>query len=334
MDLSTTYLGFDLPHPFIVGACPLADNLDSARALEDAGAAAIVMRSLFEEQLASEGLAAHRSMDAHAESFAEALTYFPDADAFALGPDEYLEHIQKLKEAVNVPVIASLNGVTAGGWLDYAQQIEKAGADALELHVYSVPTDPSSPGESLERRTIEMVRAVKDEVKIPVAVKLSPFYTSFANLAKQLDGAGADGLVLFNRFYQPDIDVEKLEVGSTLQLSSSAELPLRLRWLAIVSGRVRASLGVTGGVHTVLDAVQATMCGAQGIQMVSAVLQRGPECLKEIRDGLSRWLEENEYESLKQMQGNMSLLRCPDPNAFIRGNYMRVLQCWRDNGSA
>jgi len=329
MDLSTTYLGFELPHPFIVGASPLTDNLDGARTLEDAGAAILVMRSLFEEQITSEGLAAYHAIDAHAESFPEALTYLPERSEFILGPEEYLEHIGRLKQAVRIPVIASLNGVTAGGWLDYSQQIEQAGADALELTVYSVPTSADLSGEALERRTVEMVRAVKEVVRIPVAVKLSPFYTNVAHLARQLDNAGADGLVMFNRFYQPDLDVEKLEVLSGLHLSTSAELPLRLRWLAVVSGRVRASLGVTGGVHTVLDAVKASMCGAQAIQLVSALLQNGPQHLRTLRQGLSSWLEANEYASLRQMQGNMSLLRCPDPKAYIRGNYMRVLQCWQ-----
>lgn len=329
MDLSTTYLGFELPNPFICGASPLADSLDMARALEDAGAAAIVMRSLFEEQLTAEGLAAHRSMDMTANSHGEALTYFPSLDEFVLGPEEYLEQIRKTKDAVQIPVVGSLNGETPGGWLDYAKKIEEAGADALELHIYSVPTDPNESGQSRVEKTVNMVRAVRKAVTIPLAAKLSPFYSSFANVAKMLDEAGADALVLFNRFYQPDIDVENLEVISDLQLSTSAVLPLRLRWLAIVCGHVRASLGVTGGVHTALDAIKAIMCGAQGVQLVSALMQRGPKHIENLRQEVAQWLEDHEYDSLRQMQGSMSLLRCPDPRAFVRGNYAHVLQTWQ-----
>ena len=326
MDLTTHYIGFELPHPFVAGASPLSDGVDTARALEEAGVSAIVMRSLFEEQLIGESLATQRSIETYAESFPEALSYFPDPQEFIMGPDEYLEQIRRLKQAVSVPVIASLNGKTPGGWLDYAKLMEEAGADAVELHVYHLPDDPDVVREDQERQTVEMVRGVKQAVSVPVAVKLSPFYTSFANLAKQLSEAGADGLVLFNRFYHPDIDVENLEVVNDLMFSTSAELKLRLRWLAIVAGHVQSSLAVTGGVHTVLDAVKSVMCGAQAIQMVSALMQRGPGYVAVIRAELSRWLEENEYESLRQMCGNMSLLRCPNPEAFNRGIYMRVLQ--------
>ena len=326
MDLTTHYIGFELPHPFVAGASPLSDGVDTARALEEAGVSAIVMRSLFEEQLIGESLATQRSIETYAESFPEALSYFPDPQEFIMGPDEYLEQIRRLKQAVSVPVIASLNGKTPGGWLDYAKLMEEAGADAVELHVYHLPDDPDVVREDQERQTVEMVRGVKQAVSVPVAVKLSPFYTSFANLAKQLSEAGADGLVLFNRFYHPDIDVENLEVVNDLMFSTSAELKLRLRWLAIVAGHVQSSLAVTGGVHTVLDAVKSVMCGAQAIQMVSDLMQRGPGYVAVIRAELSRWLEENEYESLRQMCGNMSLLRCPNPEAFNRGIYMRVLQ--------
>jgi len=328
MDLSTTYLGFKLPHPFMPGAGPLADNLDGVRRLEDAGASAIVMRSLFEEQLVAEGLATHESMDGPAESFAEALSYFPTPDEFVLGPDEYLEQIRKIKQAVRVPVIASLNGATLGGWLDYAKQMQQAGADALELNIYYVATDMAEPGEAVVQRTVDMVAAVKKAVTIPVAVKLSPFYSSLANVARQLDAVKVDGMVLFNRFYQPDIDVENLEVESSLTLSHSGALLMRLRWLAILSGRVHASLAVTGGVHTCLDAVKAIMCGAQAVQMVSALLENGPQQLAKLRNELSQWLQEHEYESLKQMQGSMSLLKCPNPKAFERANYAHILQSW------
>ena len=329
MDLSTTYLGLPLPHPFMNGASPLADSMDSVRRLEDAGASAIVMRSLFEEQLAAEGMATSRSMDDHADSSAEALSYFPSPDEFVLGPDEYLEQIRKIKAAVKIPVIASLNGTTLGGWLDYAGQMQQAGADALELNVYYLATDPRETGEQLEQRTVQMVEAVKKDVTIPVAVKLSPYYSSVANMARQLDAARADGLILFNRFYQPDIDPEQLEVVSSLNLSHSGALLLRLRWLAILSGQVKASLAVTGGVHTSADAIKAIMCGASAVQIVSALLQRGVQQLQTIRRQVAEWLEEHEYESLKQMQGSMNLEKCPDPKAFERANYMHILQSWQ-----
>ena len=329
MDLSTTYLGFKLPHPFMPGASPLADTLDGVRRLEDAGAPAIVMRSLFEEQLIAEGLATHESMDGPADSFAEALSYFPTPDEFVLGPDEYLEQIRKIKKAVKVPVVASLNGASLGGWLNYAKQMQQAGADALELNIYFVATDMNEPGEAVVKRTLDMVAAVKKVVSIPVAVKLSPYYSSMANVAKQLDAAKVDGMVLFNRFYQPDIDVENLEALESLTLSHSGALLMRLRWLAILSGRVQASLAVTGGVHTCLDAVKSIMCGAHAVQIVSALLEKGPKHLATLRQEVSRWLEEHEYDSLKQMQGSMSLLKCPNPKAFERGNYMHILQSWQ-----
>ena len=329
MDLSTTYLGFKLPHPFMCGACPLADKLDVVKKMEDAGAAAITMRSLFEEQLIAEGLATYSAMDSHEDSFAEARSYFPTPDQFVIGPDEYLGQIRKIKEAVRIPVIASLNGTTIGGWLDYAKQIQQAGADALELNVYYVATDMDEPGDAVVKRTVDMVAAVKKAISIPVAVKLSSFESSIADVAKQLDGSKVNGMVLFNRFYQPDIDVENLEVLSSLTLSSSSALLLRLRWLAILSGRIHASLAVTGGVHTSLDAVKAIMCGAQSVQMVSALLHRGPQYLATIRKEVAQWLEEHEYESLRQMQGSMSLLKCPNPKAFERANYMHILQSWQ-----
>lgn len=328
MDLSTTYLGFELPNPFIVGASPLADNVDNVKRLVDAGASAIVLRSLFEEQLTSEGLATTASMDGVADSFAEALTYFANPEHFVLGPEEYLAHLQKVKASAGVPVIASLNGTTPGGWLDHAKRLEEAGADALELHIYSVPTDPDVCGQSIVENTTEMVGQVKGAVTIPVAVKLSPFYASFANVAKRLDEKGVDGIVVFNRLYQPEIDVEQLDIIKSLNLSDSSELPLRLRGLAIIWGRVKASLAVTGGVHTCLDAIKATMCGAHAIQLVSAVLKNGPGHITRLRDELSEWLEAHEYKSLRQMQGSMSLQKCPDPQSFIRGNYAQVLQTW------
>jgi dihydroorotate dehydrogenase (fumarate) len=329
MDLATTYLGFELPHPLMPGASPLVDDLDTVRRLEDAGAAAIVLHSLFEEQIEDEELGTFAALEHPAESFAEAVSYFPRSAEFRLGPDEYLEQIRRIREAVAVPVIGSLNGTTAAGWLRYARQIEEAGAHALELNVYYVATDPEEASDTVERRVIDVARTVKQAVAIPVAVKLSPFYSSLARLARDLDRIGVDGLVLFNRFYQPDIDVEALEVVPRLHLSESFELLPRLRWLAILSGRVRPSLAVTGGVHTPLDAVKAVMAGAHAVQMVSGLLREGPALLGRVRDGLEAWLVEHEYESLRQMQGSMSLERCPDPAAFERANYTRVLQSWR-----
>jgi dihydroorotate dehydrogenase (fumarate) len=329
MDLSTTYLGFSLPSPLMPGASPLVDDLDTVKRLEDAGASAIVMHSLFEEQITREQLASVRNILAHENSFAEALSYFPRVDEYALGPDRYLEQIQRIKAMVGVPVIGSLNGTTPEGWLAYAKQIQEAGADAVEINFYHVATDPKETGADVERRLIEVVRLVKAAVTIPVAVKVSPFFSSLPHLAQQLDGLGADGLVLFNRFYQPDIDPEALEAVPRLNLSTSDDLLLRVRALATLSGRVKASLAATGGVHTSLDALKAVMAGAHAVQMVAALLQHGPQHLRVVREELARWLEDHEYASLRQAQGSMSLEHCPDPEAFERGNYMRVLQTWR-----
>lgn len=329
MDLTTRYLGLDLPHPLMPGASPMALDFDRVRRLEDAGAAAIVMHSLFEEQIVGEEVATYRSTEMHEGSSGEASSYLPEPPDFSLGPDEYLEHLRKVKAAVKCPVIGSLNGTTRGGWLDYAKLIQSAGADALELNVYEMPTDFNESGERVEDRAIDLARSIKASVTIPVAVKLSPFYSSLAHFARQLDHTGVDGLVLFNRFYQPDIDIEELEVERTLHLSNSSELPLRLRWLAILSGRIRPSLAVSGGIHTPADVVKAIMAGAHAVQVVSALLQRGPEYLRVLRGELARFLEEHEYESLKQMRGNMDLMACPDPKAYERANYMHLLQSWR-----
>jgi len=329
MDLSTTYLGFRLPHPLMPGASPMVDSLDTVQRLEEAGAAAIVMHSLFEEQILQEQWATIYHMDVHAESFGEALSYFPRPGEFALGPEQYLAQIARIKKAVHIPVIASLNGTTAGGWVEYARRMEEAGADALELNVYYLATDPEEPAATVEQRTLDILRTVKQTVSIPVAVKLSPFFSSLAHFATELDVAGADALILFNRFYQPDIDIEQLEVTPRLELSNSSELLLRLRWLAILSEKVRCSLAVTGGVHTARDAIRAIMAGAHAVQMVSALLRGGPAYLRTVLDEMSTWMEEHEYTSLRQMQGSMSLARCPDPAAFERANYIRVLQGWR-----
>lgn len=328
MDLSTNYLGIRLPHPLVPGASPLSDDLDTVKQLEDAGAAAIVLRSLFEEQISREQEATHDHWERHDDAFAEAITFFPSPDSFVLGPDEYLNHLQRVKQAVRIPVIGSLNGMTPGGWLSYARLIEQAGADALELNVYHAPTDFEKSASEVERQTLEMVRAVKHGLKIPLAVKLSPFFTAFAHFARQLDGSGADGLVLFNRYYDPDIDVHELNVIRILQLSDSSELPLRLRGMAALAGRVKASLAVTGGVHTALDVVKSTMAGAHITQMVSALLQNGPGHLKKIRADLEAWMEENEWSSLNEMRGNLSQERIPNPQVYERANYMLMLQTW------
>jgi len=329
VDLSTTYLGIRLPNPLMPGASPMADQLDWVKRLEDAGASAIIMRSLFEEQITHEQQGMIHHMEIHEEAFAEAVSYFPKPENFPFGPTQYLEQIRKVKAAVALPVIASLNGVTAEGWLDYARSIEQAGADALELNVYLVATDPYETGHAVEHRLLEIARAVKASVTIPVAVKLSPFYSSVANLGRKLDEAGVDGLVLFNRFYQPDIDLDALEAVPNLHLSDSTELLLRLRWLAILSGKVRPALAVSGGVHTGADALKAVMAGASAVQLVSALLHHGPAHLAAIRDQMALWLEQHEYTSLEQARGSMSLERSPNAAAFERANYMRVLQSYR-----
>lgn len=329
MDLSTTYLGFHLPHPFMPGASPMVDSLDTVKRLEDAGAAAIVMHSLFEEQILQEQLATFHHLEMYAESFAEARSFFPRPGEFALGPEQYLTQIARIKSAVKIPVIASLNGTTIGGWVDYARRMREAGADALELNVYYLATDPCETGDAVERRTLDILRAVKGTVQIPVAVKIAQFHSSPAHFASELAKAGADGLVLFNRFYQPDIDIEHLDIDSRLELSTSSELLLRLRWLAVLSDRVPVSLAVTGGVHTAADAIKAVMAGAHAVQVVSALLRHGPEYLATLRLEMESWMAEHEYVSIDQMRGSMSLARCPDPAALERANYIRVLQGWR-----
>jgi len=329
MNLKTDFLGCTLDNPLILGASPISHDVDKARRLADAGAAAIVMYSLFEEQIVREQLAINRALDEPAEAFAEATSYLPEPEGLSIGPDRYLEQIRKLKRVLEIPVIASLNGVSEGGWVKYAKLMEIAGADALELNTYNLATDPSVSGAEIETRTLQLVREVRKQVKIPLAVKLSPFYTSLPQLAQRLADAGADALVLFNRFYQPDIDVENLEVVR-LQLSDSSELLLRLHWLAILYGRVSATLAVTGGVHTATDVVKSVMAGASGVQLVSSVLRGGPQALRTLLSDLKQWMEEHEYESLDQMRGSMSLLKAPDPAAYVRDNYMQVLASWRD----
>jgi dihydroorotate dehydrogenase (fumarate) len=318
------------------GACPLVDDLDAVRRLEDAGAAAIVMHSLFEEQLLHEEMCSMH-LDLHEGLYPESLSFLPMRGGFdmdvdqiiSLGPDQYLSQLRRIKEAVGIPVIASLNGTTPGGWTEYSRLIEQAGADALELNVYYVATDPAETAEQVESRVLDIVRSVRRIVRIPIAVKISPFYTSLAHLATQVGELGAEGLVLFNRFYQPDLDLEQLEAVPKLHFSDSSELLLRLRWLAILAGNFTGSLAASGGVHTSHDALKAVMAGADAVQVVSALLQHGPEYLRILREGMAQWLEQHEYDSLRQLQRSMSLQRCPDPQAFERGNYVRVLQSWR-----
>lgn len=325
MDLSTTYLGLHLKSPLMPGASPLVDDMDLVRRLEDANAAAIVMHSLFEEQITGERFATIYHMELYADSYAEAASYFPRHDDYPLGPEQYLAHIDRIKRAVSIPVIGSLNGATPGGWTEYARLIEQAGADALELNTYYVATDPQETGFAVEQRILEVVRSVVDTVSIPVAVKVSPFFSSFANFAARLDEAGVDGIVMFNRFYQPDIDIETLDVKPTLRLSDSSELLLRLRWLAILARQISANLCVTGGVHSSTDAVKSIMAGADAVQIVSAVLRHGPEYLLILERGLRQWMEENGYASVRQMRGSLSLSTCPDAQAFERANYVRTL---------
>jgi dihydroorotate dehydrogenase (fumarate) len=325
MSLTTTYLGMRLPHPLIVGAGPLTDDVDTVKQLEDEGAAALVLRSLYEEEITGEQMAAFFHSENHSESFAEATSYAPDPVS-PFGPDEYLEHLRRVKDAVGIPVLASLNGTTFGGWTSYAGLLEQAGADAVELNLYHAASDPTLSGAEVEHQMLDIVREVKRGLRIPVAVKLSPLFTAFAHFARQLDAAGADGLVLFSRFPTVDIDVLELEVVRSLPLTDSADLELRLRGTAILSGRVKASLAITGGVHTALDIVKATMAGAHVTQMVSALLRNGPRHLRLVRADLEAWMAENEWSSLDEMRGNMGFERIPDPAAYERENFRMMFR--------
>src|SRR5262245_11675812 len=325
MKLNTTYLGIPLPHPLMVGAGPLGDDVDVVKQLEDAGAAAIVLRSLYEEEIKGEQIDAFLHSESHGDSSAEAGSYFPDPEV-PLGPEEYLEHLRRVKDAVHIPVLASLNGTTHGGWLSYARLLEQAGADALELNIYHAASDPTTSAAEVEGQAVDIVREVKQGLRIPVAVKLSPLLTAFGHFARQLDTAEADGLVLFTRFHNVDIDVYELEVVRNMKLSDSSDLQLRLKGTAAIAGRVKASLAITGGVHTALDVVKSTMVGAHVTQMVSALLRNGPGHLRTIRADLEAWLEENEWNSLDEMRGNMSLERVPDPAAYERENFRMMLR--------
>jgi len=325
MSLATNYLGFRLPHPFIVGSGPLTDDIGMVRQLEDAGAAAFVLRPLYEEDIVEQQISGFFHSESHHDSFAEATSYSPDPQQ-APGPDEYLEHLRRVKNAVDVPVFAALDGHSLGGWTSYAHLLEQAGADALELNLYHAASDPGTSGAEVERQMLEIVRNVKEGLHIPVAVKLSPLFTAFAHFAYQLDAAGVDGLTLFTRFHRADIDVKELEVVRTFSLSDSSELLLRLRGVAALAGRLRASLAVSGGVHNALDAVKATMVGAHALQLVSALVRNGPDHLCTLRRDLEAWLAENEWSSLAEMRGNMGFDRVPDPAAFERAHFRMTLQ--------
>jgi dihydroorotate dehydrogenase (fumarate) len=329
MDLSTTYLGLKLKNPIIPSASPLSHTVDSMKRLEDAGAAAVVMYSLFEEQIAHEAAELDHYLNYGKESFAEALTYFPEAQEYNIGPDEYVELVRKAKQSLAIPVIGSLNGISTGGWISYAKKIADAGADALELNVYYIPTDPDVTSSDVEDRYLEVLHAVKHTVSIPVAVKLSPFFSSMAHMAKRLENSGANGLVLFNRFYQPDIDLEALEVKPNVVLSSSNSMRVPLRWIAILHGHVKMSLAATSGIHTAQDVIKMVMAGADVTMMCSALLKNGPNHIAQVLQDLNQWMLEHEYISVQQMKGSMSQKSVADPAAFERANYVKALQSFK-----
>ncbi|HNW78856.1 MAG TPA: dihydroorotate dehydrogenase-like protein [Candidatus Competibacteraceae bacterium] len=329
MDLRTTYMGMELQHPIVASASPLSGSVASIKRLEDAGAAAVVLFSLFEEQLKHESAALEYLMTAGTESFAESLSYFPEVDDYTVGPDRYLELVRQASEAVDIPIIASLNGITNTGWIEYARLMQEAGARGIELNIYYIPADLTTSGREVEQRYIEIVKAVKAAVSIPVAVKLSPFFSAIGSMAKALDDAGADALVLFNRFYQPDFDLDKLEVAPNLQLSTPDEIRLPLLWIAVLHGRLRASLGATRGVHSPVEVVKYLMAGADAVMTTSALLKHGVDYLSTLREGLRTWMEMRRYESVAQMKGSMSQRNVSDPTAFERANYIKTLESYK-----
>jgi dihydroorotate dehydrogenase (fumarate) len=328
IDLSTNYLGLKLKNPLVASSSPMCGDIGNIRRLEDAGAAAVVLQSLFEEQIEHESDELDRYIDAASEVGAESTTHFPELQHRVMGPETYLAHIVKCKQAVKIPVIASLNGTSLGGWLSYAKQMEQAGADALELNIYYIPVSAEVSGEQVEQQYIDLVKAVKAEARIPVAVKLGPYFSSMAHMARKLDATGVDGLVLFNRFYQPDYDLEALDVVPNLILSNSHELLLRLHWIAVLYGNVKADMALTGGVHSASDVVKAMMAGARVAMMTSALLKRGISYLDTIATELLVWMGEHEYDSIQQMQGSMSRNAVPQPGAFERANYVKVLSSY------
>ena len=326
IDLKTNYLGLQLRTPLVASASPLSQELEAIRHLEDAGASAIVLYSLFEEQLRQESLELEYHLTEGTDSFAEASSFFPQPNEFHLGPEGYLNHIGKAKKAVSVPIIASLNGTTVGGWTEYAKLIEQAGADALECNIYSIAADPDLTSVAIEKEYLDILKAVKSVVKIPVAIKLSPYFSNMANMAKRLDEAGANALVLFNRFYQPDINLEELEIQPNVLLSGPQALRLPLTWIGILYGRIRANLAATSGVHSGEDVVKLVMVGADVTMLCSALLRNGIDHLRKVESGLLEWMEKHEYESVQQMKGSMSQIRCPNPSAFERAQYMKAVK--------
>ena len=329
-DLSTTYLGLNLKNPLVASASPLSKKLDRAKKLEDAGISAIVMYSLFEEQIIHESLELDHFLNRGSDSFPEALSYLPDGGMYAIKPEKYLDQVTGLKKALKIPVIGSLNGVSKGGWTRYARKIEEAGADALELNVYYIATDLDMTSSDIEDTQVELVAEVKSAVKIPLAVKISPFVTSIPNYAKRLVEAGADGLVLFNRFYQPDFDLEELEIIHSLDLSTSSDLRLPLRWISILHGKIDTDFALTSGVHSYTDVLKSMMSGAKVAMMASNLLHSGEQVIGEILSNLETWMKEHEYESIQQMQGSMSQKSVKEPAAFERANYMKVLNSFRN----
>jgi len=328
-DLTTRYMGLSLKNPVVPSAAPLSKSVGGIRKMEDAGAAAVIMYSLFEEQIDMEALSLHHFLEQGSYSYAEALTYFPQEADYNRGPQGYLDLIAQAKDAVDIPIIASLNGVTPGGWTSYAKLMEEAGADALELNIYLISTRLNETGPDVEQVYLDVLQDVKASVRIPVAMKLSPYFSSFPNMAHRLDQAGADGLALFNRFYQPDLDLEELTVVPNLELSRSWEMRLPLRWIAILFGHIKASLALTSGVHESEGVVKAIMAGADIANVASVLLERGVDHIGALVSGLQKWMEEHEYESVSQMKGALSQRSCPEPAAFERANYMKVLGSWK-----
>lgn len=329
MDITTSYLGFKLKSPIVPSAGPLSEDVSKIKEMEDAGAGAVVLYSLFEEQLEHDELELDHHTSSPAESFAEATSYFPEPFEYKTGPEEYLEHIQKTKDAVDIPVIASLNGKSLGGWIDYAKKIEQAGADALELNIYELATDIDKKCEEVEKKYIHIVRRVRSEIKIPIAVKMHPFFSSVANMANELSKAGANGLVLFNRFYQPDINLETLEVEPNVLLSTPMAMRLPLRWVAVLHGRIKSDLAATSGVYSDEDVIKMIMAGANVTQVLSCLLKFGIGHIADIIAKMEKWMEEKEYESVEQMRGSMSYMKVEDPSKFERANYMKALHSYK-----
>jgi dihydroorotate dehydrogenase (fumarate) len=325
MDLSTTYMGLKLKNPLVAAASPLSSDIDAVKGLEDAGAAAVVLESLFEEQIDSEAKEIDHFLSYGTDSFAEATSYFPPMDDYRKGPDEYLDHIRRCKSGVGIPIIASLNGVSKGGWMSYAKKMEEAGADGIELNIYFVPTNPEMMGTAVEKAYVDSLRAVKEAVKIPVAMKLGPYFSNMANVAKQLDGVGANGLVLFNRFYQPDIDLDEMKIVPDLALSTSVASRLAFRWIAILYGRIGADMAAANGVHTHEDIIKMVMAGASATQMCAALYKNGIPHVGKVLKALGTWMEEHEYASVQQMRGSFSLQNVPEPAALARANYLKIL---------